>query len=175
MRKISEVGEKLLKESEGLELTAYRDTGGVLTIGWGHTGPDVLPGMQISMDTAEIILANDLIECYECIENYVDVPLSQGQYDAITDFIFNLGCGAFKSSTLLRLLNQGDYDGARKQFPRWCHGKVGGKLVKLEALVIRRAKEAQLFAQRDSPANEAPACDQPSPDRPAGDVDTFSA
>ena len=155
MRKISEEGAELIKRHEGRRLTAYKDPVGIWTIGYGHTGPDVLPGMVITEETADIMLENDLLECYDCIEAYVDVDLSQGQYDALCSFIFNLGCGAFRNSTLLRLLNQGDYDGARKQFPRWCH--AGGK--KMGGLVKRRAEEAQLFSKGDEPTTKTSAGD----------------
>jgi len=145
MRRISEPGLELIKRHEGLRLDAYLDPVGIKTIGYGHTGPDVLMPMSITEETAEIMLENDLAECYGCIDNYVDVDLTQGQFDALCSFIFNLGCGAFRNSTLLRLLNRGDYDGARKQFPRWCH--AGGK--KLAGLVKRRAEEAELFAREE--------------------------
>ena len=157
MRKISEEGAELIKRHEGRRLTAYKDPVGIWTIGYGHTGPDVLPGMVITEETADIMLENDLLDVYDCIEAYVDVDLSQGQYDALCSFIFNLGCGAFRNSTLLRLLNQGDYDGARKQFPRWCH--AGGK--KMGGLVKRRAEEAQLFSKGDDPSTKTSAGDLP--------------
>ena len=153
MRKISEAGAALIKRFEGRRLTAYKDPVGIWTIGYGHTGPDVLPGMTITEETADIMLENDLAECYDCVESFVDVDLTDGQYAALCSFIFNLGCGAFKNSTLLRLLNQGNYDGARKQFPRWVH--AGGKV--LEGLVKRRAAEAQMFAEGDGPVREATA------------------
>ena len=147
MRKIGEKGLELIKKFEGLRLTAYKPvpTEKHWTIGYGHYGPDVLAGMQITEISAEIMLENDLADCYDCIEAYVDVDLTQGQYDALCSFIFNLGCNAFKNSTLLRLLNQGNTDGARKQFPRWVH--AGGR--KLEGLVRRRLEEARLFDAGD--------------------------
>jgi len=140
--KASPSGIELIKKHEGLRLTAYKCPAGVWTIFYGHTGQDVIPGMGGTKEEAEIVLLNDLEEVYDCIEAYVDVELTQGQFDALCSFIFNLGCGAFKNSTLLRLLNAGNYDGARKQFARWVH--AGGK--KLGGLVRRRVEEAQVFA-----------------------------
>jgi lysozyme len=142
MRAISAEGVELIKGHEGRRLTAYLDPVDIWTIGYGHTGQDVIPGMTITDEDAEHMLLNDLADTYDCIESFVDVELTDCQYAALCSFIFNLGCGAFKNSTLLRLLNTGDYDGARKQFPRWVH--AGGK--KLAGLVKRRSDEARLFA-----------------------------
>ncbi len=138
---ISEAGLDLIKKSEGLELSAYRDAVGILTIGYGHTGEEVRPGMMITPEEADDFLRGDVMECEVCIEEHVTVDLTQGQFDALCSFIFNLGCAAFTRSTLLRLLNEEDYDGAEQQFHRWVN--AGG--VKLAGLVTRRAAEAEMF------------------------------
>lgn len=139
--KTSEEGKRFIKEKEGLRLEAYRCSGGVLTIGYGHTA-GVIPGMKIDLAQAEKIFLNDLEQKAECVVNrLVKVPLTQGQYDALVSFVFNLGAGNLMKSTLLKLLNAGDYTGAAEQFERW--NKSGGKVT--PGLVKRRAEEKQMF------------------------------
>jgi lysozyme len=132
----------LLKEHEGLRLTAYLCPANVWTIGWGHTRR-VYPGQRITEEEAEAMLAADLIEAERCVRMNVSVPLNQNQFDALVSFVFNLGCPALRRSTLLRHLNAGDHDKASQQFPRWVHG--GGR--KLPGLVRRRAAEKNLFRE----------------------------
>lgn len=139
---ISQAGLDSIKKHEGLRLRAYRDAVGIWTIGYGHTGPEVTPGMEISEGEAESMLREDVLECEACIEEHVTVDLTQGQFDALCSFIFNLGCGAFERSTLLKLLNEGDYAGAAQQFGRWVN--AGGK--QLPGLVKRRGDELAMFS-----------------------------
>jgi len=136
-------GIDLVALSEGLRLTAYRDSVGVLTIGYGHTGPDVYEGQTITKEEAESLLMRDVHIAELDVHAMVKVPLSQHQYDALVDFAFNLGGPALHGSTLLRLLNAGDYAGADAEFKKWDH--AGGKV--LTGLTKRRAAEAALFAQ----------------------------
>lgn len=139
--KVSQAGIDLIKSCEGCRLTAYQDSVGVWTIGYGST-LNVKEGEAITQDEAEALLIADIQRiCEPCIEAYVDTDLTQGQYDALTSFIFNLGCKAFRGSTLREFLNAGDYHGAAQQFDRWTH--AGG--VVLSGLVTRRAKEAAMF------------------------------
>src|SRR5574337_412189 len=98
----------LIKAAEGLRLTAYRDSVGVLTIGYGSTG-GIKPGQTITPEQAEAMLVDDLDEAAEAVRQLVTVPLTQGQFDALCSFVFNLGAGRLRDSTLLRLLNQGKY------------------------------------------------------------------
>ena len=140
--KISADGLEFIKQAEGCKLAAYKDSVGVLTIGVGHT-KDVHGGMHITEAEAMALLEDDLQDVYRCIEAYVHVPLSQGQFDSLCSFIFNLGCGAFKGSTLLNLLNKGDYEGAAAQFKRWDHAGD----VKLAGLTKRRLGEAEMFSE----------------------------
>lgn len=121
MRKTSLAGIALIKRSEGLRLTSYKDIGGVLTIGWGHTGPDVLPNMKITQAMAEVLFKGDLEKAERAVSDLVTVPILQGHFDALVDFTFNLGAGALKSSTLLRLLNGQDYTGAGHQLIKWVY------------------------------------------------------
>lgn len=142
--KISDTGLKLIKSHEGLRLQAYPDpgTGGEpWTIGYGHT-KGVQPGDEIDEIAATALLAADVSWVEDCINESVDVALTQNQFDALCSFVFNVGCGAFKGSTLLKLLNEGNYQAASQQFGRW--SKAAGKT--LPGLVRRRAEEAELFA-----------------------------
>jgi len=131
----------LIKEAEGLELKAYLCPANVWTIGYGHTGDDVWPGLVITLAEAEALLTKDLKRFEGYIDKYVKVPLTQNQFDALVSFVYNIGAQAFIESTLLKKLNAGDYEGAAAQFPRW--NKAKGKV--LAGLVKRREKELKLF------------------------------
>jgi lysozyme len=138
---------QLVKRFEGLQLTAYLDPAGVPTIGWGHTanvsmGP---PPQRISEDQAETMLAFDLVAAGEGVTASLAVAVTQGQFDALTDFAFNEGVEALEGSTLMRLLNDGDVTGAAAQFASWVYGDVGGQMVALPGLVVRRAAEEAMF------------------------------
>ncbi|MGR2662499.1 lysozyme [Chromobacterium haemolyticum] len=139
--KTSAKGITLIQKSEGLRLKAYQDSVGVWTIGYGHTGPDVTPGLVITQAQADALLARDLEQFEAGVARLVKVPLNQNQFDTLVCFSFNLGLGALQGSTLLRLLNAGDYAGAAAQFPRW--NKAGGKV--LPGLTRRRVAEQALF------------------------------
>lgn len=130
----------LIKAAEGLRLTAYRDSVGVLTIGYGSTG-GIKPGQTITPEQAEAMLVDDLDEAADAVRKLVTVPLTQGQFDALCSFVFNLGAGRLRDSTLLRLLNQGKYGEAAAQFRFWV--MAGGE--PLPGLVKRRAAERALF------------------------------
>ena len=134
-----------IKISEGLRLKSYQDTGGVLTIGYGHTGSDVHADTEISKEQAEHLLEQDLEEAAEQIRLLIISRISVGQFDALCDFVFNLGIGALKSSTLLRKLNQGDVKGAAEEFLKWDKAHVKEVLVALPGLTKRRAKEKERF------------------------------
>jgi lysozyme len=137
----SNAGIALTKGYEGLRLTAYRDVAGVLTIGYGHTGPDVFEGQTVDEPTAESLLRADMATAVAAVNHMVNVPLNQNRFDALCDFAFNCGVGALKGSTLLRLVNNNDFDVAACQFGLWVH--AGGEVV--AGLVRRRADEAALF------------------------------
>lgn len=142
--KTSDKGKDFLAEVEGEVLTAYKDTGGVWTIGVGHTSDEhlkVTPGLKITKAKSRELLDIDILEAEEAVNRLVQVPLSQGQFDALVSFVFNLGEGQFADSTLLRKLNAGDYTGAAKQFERWVYDN--GR--KLPGLVKRRHGEAMMF------------------------------
>jgi lysozyme len=134
-------GLALTKSFEGLHLGAYQDCAGNWTIGYGHTGPSVLPGQSISEPEAEKLLQADLAEAVACVNHAVKAVISQSEFDAMVDFCFNAGRGNFVQSTLLRKVNSGDFKGAAAQFALWVH--AGGEVV--AGLLRRRNAEAALF------------------------------
>jgi lysozyme len=144
-RAVNAAGVALTEQSEGLELTAYLCPAGHLTIGYGHTGPDVTPGMTITQAQAQDLLAQDLATAGNGVTQVVTVALTDNQYAALTDFVFNLGIGSLTESTLLSLLNKGDYAGAADQFLVWDKAHVNGQLVTLPGLATRRQNERTLF------------------------------
>tara|TARA_R110001583_G_scaffold42056_3_gene133683 strand:- start:355 stop:807 length:453 start_codon:yes stop_codon:yes gene_type:complete len=137
---ISEEGLALLKKFEGCELKAYQDSVGVWTIGYGHT-KEVKEGDQINKDEAEHLLAEEMPEYEGYINSYVDVPLEQNQFDALTCWVYNLGPTNLRNSTLLTVLNQERYTDVPREIKRW--NKAGGKVLK--GLIRRRDAEALLF------------------------------
>ena len=137
---VSENGLDLIKRFEGCRLSAYQDSVGVWTIGYGHTR-GVKRGDKITRAQADEFLAQDAAGAASDVERRVKVPLNQNQFDALVSFTFNLGDGNLKSSTLLRRLNEGNYRAAADQFGRWVF--AGGVL--LDGLVKRREAERQLF------------------------------
>jgi lysozyme len=139
-------GLSLTEQFEGLRLTAYQDQVGVWTIGYGHTGPDVTAGLTITSDEAQTLLAKDVSSAADCVNNLVAVTLTQEEFDALVDFVFNLGAGAFRGSTMLRDLNAGDFTNAAAQFDMWDH--AGGVVV--AGLLRRRQAEAELFEGGDA-------------------------
>ena len=133
-------GLNLIKEFEGLRLQAYKCPADRWTIGYGHTA-DVSANDVITEAQAVSLLCQDVAECERAVNQYVHVPLTQNQFDTLVSFVFNLGVGNFRHSTLLKKLNAGDDDGAAQEFGRWIH--VGGKA--LPGLVRRREAERALF------------------------------
>ena len=136
----SKNGIELIKEFEGRRLVAYQDSVGVWTIGYGHT-KDVWEDRLIIKSTADRLLAEDLAEFEKYVDNLVDVPLTQNQFDALVAWTFNLGPTNLSESTLLKKLNAGDYDSVPSEMKRW--NKAGGEV--LEGLIRRREAEAALF------------------------------
>ena len=140
LMKLGEKGTEILKYFEGCKLTAYQDSVGVWTIGYGHT-KGVYDGMTITQDEAERMLLDELVEYEGYVANMVTVPLNQEQFDALTVWVYNLGPTNLKSSTLLKRLNEGNFDDVPNQIKRW--DKAGGK--QLAGLTKRRAAEARHF------------------------------
>ncbi|WP_191939625.1 lysozyme (plasmid) [Pantoea agglomerans] len=142
--KVSSRGLELIKQSEGIFLQAYRCPANVLTIGYGHTA-GVQPGDVITAKQADTFLQEDVAESVRAVNRLVTVPLTQNQFDALVSFVFNLGIGNFRTSTLLKKLNAGDYTGAADEFSRWV--RAGGK--QLPGLIKRRDAEKSLFLLND--------------------------
>ncbi|MGG7931354.1 lysozyme [Klebsiella aerogenes] len=144
----SDEGIALIKGFEGCRLTAYPDpgTGGTpWTIGYGWTlpvdGKPVRPGMTIDQATADRLLKTGLVSYESDVLKIVKVKLTQGQFDALVSFAYNIGSRALSTSTLLKKLNAGDIKGAADEFLRW--NKAGGKV--LNGLTRRREAERALF------------------------------
>ena len=138
---------QLIQEFEGCRLTTYVDAVGVLTIGYGHTGPDVKSGGSIPQSKADELLAQDVARFVRAVNELITVPLNQNQFDALVSFAFNCGEGALQDSTLRRRLNAGEDPGtvARQELPRWNNGGMPG-------LVRRRWAEVDLFCGAVQPA-----------------------
>jgi len=135
----------LIKHYEALRLTAYLCPADVPTIGWGHTKTvtraDVDRKKTITAKQADALLRDDIGNAEAAVRSLVRVPLTDGQYGALVSFAFNLGFSALSRSTLLRLLNAGNYDGAAAEFARWV--KANGEV--MPGLVKRRADEVSLW------------------------------
>ena len=141
---ISEEGLSLIKKFEGLELEAYKCAAGVWTLGYGHTA-GVQEGDVWSEEQANEQLKIDMHVYADYINDQVTCPLSQNQFDALVSWVFNLGPTNLRNSTLLKVLNSGDYEGVPAQIKRW--NKAGGKV--LEGLIRRREAEALLFEGKE--------------------------
>ena len=134
-----------IKEFEGFRGKRYLCPANKWTIGYGHVIVDserlTLWNAELTEEQATKLLIKDLDRFESAVRDMVAVPLTQGQFDALVSFAFNLGEAKLRSSTLLKLLNAGDYDGARKQINRWVYSN--GK--KLDGLIRRRARETEMF------------------------------
>jgi lysozyme len=139
-----QAGLDVTEDAEGCRLTAYPDpgTGGdPWTIGYGHTGSDVHPGLTIDHAKAQELLLSDVRKSEDAVKRFVTVDLTQHQFDALVDFAFNCGAGNLQHSTLLKLVNASDFAGASTHFSDWVKG--GGHI--LPGLVKRRHSETVLF------------------------------
>ena len=141
---ISQEGLSLIKKFEGCELESYKCAAGVWTIGYGSTN-GVEEGMEISQERADMLLLEDVEVFEEAVNKLVEVPLEQNQFDALVSWTFNLGSTNLQNSTLLKVLNNEDYEGVPSQIKRW--NKAGGEV--LQGLVRRREAEALLFEGKE--------------------------
>lgn len=132
---------------EQCRLIAYQDSKGIWTIGWGHTY-DVHQGDTCTQAQADAWLHQDVQAAMYTVNHYVAIHLSQDQFDALVDFVFNLGAGNFAASTMLRKLNQGDLLGTAREFERW--DMAGG--VHVAGLLRRRKAEESMFEAPSSGA-----------------------
>jgi lysozyme len=140
--KLSREGAEFIASWEGLRLTAYYDAVGVLTIGYGHTGFDVRPGMTITAARALELLEADAAVAARAVDQLVKVPINQHQEDALISFTFNCGVGALTTSTLLKVLNEGHHDQVPAQLMRWVNSPP------LAGLVNRRRAECALWRKK---------------------------
>jgi len=136
----SEKALDIIKQFEGLRYKAYKCPAGVLTIGYGHTGPDVIPGMEINAVYADALLKLDVKKFENAVNKLVKVEINQNQFDALVSFAFNVGEGNLESSTLLRKINAGNPE-AGDELCKWVYG--AGKI--LPGLIKRRQAEKELF------------------------------
>jgi lysozyme len=134
--KTSDKGLELLKKREGVRMRAYLDTKGIPTIGVGHTGPEVYIGLVWTMQQVDDAFADDIQWAEDAVNGYVKVALTQNQFDALVSFVFNIGETQFRRSTLLKVLNKGDYIEAANCFDMW-HKPV--------AIIGRRDSEKAQF------------------------------
>lgn len=138
--RVSDICFEKIQEFEGLRLTAYKCPAGVWTIGYGHT-KGVKMGQTITKAQAETLLRGDLLPCEEYVRG-LNLELTQGQFDALVDFCFNLGTAALQRSTLLqKIRTKADEQTIRGEFAKWVN--AGG--VRLQGLVKRRAWEADRY------------------------------
>ena len=137
--KLSNAGLELLKRSEGFRGRTYKDANGLPTIGYGHRllQSESFPGGIGEAKAAEILVV-DVRNAEQAVERLVKVQLTQGQFDALVDFCFNLGSGRLASSTLLKVLNGGQYEAAAEQLQRW--DRAGGE----ENSGLKARREAEL-------------------------------
>lgn len=138
---ISNKGLDLIKFYEGLELEAYKCAAGVLTIGYGWTH-DVKEGDTITEERAEELLREGIVQYENAVDDLVNVPLEQHQFDALVSWVYNLGKANLAASTLLKKVNAQEMDEVPEQIKRW--NKAGGKV--LEGLIKRRESEAHLWS-----------------------------
>jgi len=138
--KTSQEGISLIKSFEGCELTAYRCSADVPTIGYGHTA-GVSDGDTCTQEEAETMLAEDLVEFEEYVKNYVEFELQQNEFDALVAWTYNLGPKNLSESTLLKELNAGNLEEVPRQMKRW--NRAGGEV--LDGLIRRREAESRLF------------------------------
>lgn len=143
LMRISDKGIDVLVQLEGVRFKPYKahQDEEYLTIGIGHYGPDVSYDMEITENDAKILLREDIKKFESVINELVIVPLNQNEFDALVIFVFNIGETEFKKSTLLKLLNNGDYDKAAEQFLRWHYVKG----VHVEGLLNRQKKTKEIF------------------------------
>jgi lysozyme len=165
----SDNGRALVETSEGKSYTAYPDTGGLWTIGIGHlivpgdgllslsafalvngryivTDIPAVKALGLDENAVQNLFNNDLSDAENTVKSYVVVPLTQGQFDALVDFVFNLGAGNLGNSTLLKRINARDYAGAATEFAKWINGRdAQGNLVQIPGLIARRQADTQTY------------------------------
>lgn len=141
MMQLGEKGKVLIQGFEKLALVAYRDQGGVWTIGWGHVGPEAFEGAICTREQADTWFDKDVHTAVVAVIRSADVPVTQNQFDALVAFTYNVGVEAEVHSTLIRHVNARNLVGAAAEFGKWIHVKG----VVSNGLIKRRAAERELF------------------------------
>lgn len=154
-RQIGPQGKALIQSFESCRLTSYQDDGGVWTIGWGHTGPEVKESQTITQQQADDLFDHDIAIACQDVEDLVKVELTDNEFAALVSFDYNLGRGNLSSSTLLRLLNGGDFASVPSQLLQWDKIKVNGVFVDSPGLLRRRKAEGALWLTPDDNAIQA--------------------
>lgn len=155
MRQMTREGYTFLENEEGLRLAAYDDAtgrtvkpgdpiGGVVTIGWGHTGPDVFPGQVITRTHAEALFDKDTDLAEASVEQTCP-GANDNEFDAMASLCFNIGVPSFRTSSVARMWRKGDKRAAGNAFGLWRKVLRGGQLVDSDALIARRARETAMF------------------------------
>jgi lysozyme len=166
MRELNKASLSLIESFEGLKLSAYQDSVGVWTIGWGHT-KGVKRGQKITREEAEGFLREDLAEAAHGVEKAIKVDISDNEFGACVSLAFNIGVGAFAGSSIVRYINRNQFDRAADAFLNWNH--AGGKV--MPGLTRRRQAERKLFLTPDEEAHTlttSPDNDPPATPPPAG-------
>ncbi|ABK00175.1 endolysin [Xanthomonas phage Xop411] len=151
---LSAAGVVAISSHEGLRYAAYPDPAthaAPWTICYGHTGPEVKPGLVATQSQCDKWLAEDLRKAEQQVRSVVKVRITQGELDAYTSFVYNAGIGNFRSSTMLKLINQGKRKEACDQFPRWSYANK----IKLEGLAKRRYEERAMCLKGGKYVNAA--------------------
>jgi len=147
--KINQEGLNLLKSFEGCKLAPYKDIGGIWTVGYGHTGQDVIPGQPWTQEQVDNCLSQDLSKFEKGVESLLAVPFNENEFSALVVFSYNVGLNALKNSTLLKKLNMVDKLGAADQLLLW--NKVNKQPI--AGLTRRRQAERTLFLKQPNSAN----------------------
>ena len=142
---------EIICKAEGCKLAAYRCQAGVWTLGWGHVGKDVVPGLIWTQAQADRAFVADVLGFADGVAKLCDRKLTANQHGALTSFAFNLGMGNLKTSTLLKYHRVGRYKQAAAEFGKWNKARdASGKLGPLTGLTIRRAAESALYMEPDA-------------------------
>ena len=140
-------GYALLKSFEQCRLTAYRDQGGVLTVGWGHVDSDVTPETKWTQEQADIAFALDVSRTVDELLDMIEPELTDNQFSACVCLAYNIGSHAFYGSSALDAINNGPLDDVPRCIERWNKVRIAGVLHISRGLVRRRAAEVALWWQ----------------------------
>jgi lysozyme len=168
--KVSQRGLDLIKEFEGFRGKAYLCPAGVPTIGWGTTKgvtkADVDRGRTITKAQAEKLLRADLVGYEDGVDAALTIPPNQHQFDACVSMAYNIGVAGFRTSSVCKAHNRGDFQAASRAFGLWNKATVNGKKIELPGLTRRRAAEAALYLEPTKEQGPDPMPQAVEPERP---------